>query len=63
MNGQSAPPSAFERPAVGQLSVKSDPEKVHSADVSMVFVGNSHTGTHDLPGLIGEVARDGCAAG
>ena len=36
---------------------RSDPEKVRSADVSILFVGNSHTTSHDLPNLIGEMIR------
>jgi hypothetical protein len=36
---------------------KSDPEKVRSADVSVLFVGNSHTTMHDLPNLVGEMIR------
>jgi hypothetical protein len=30
----------------------SDAEKVRSADVSILFVGNSHTAMHDLPDLV-----------
>jgi hypothetical protein len=36
---------------------KSDPDKVHSADVSVLFVGNSHTSMHDLPELVGKMIR------
>jgi hypothetical protein len=49
--GPERPPAA--RPAGG----KSDPDKVRSADVSILFVGNSHTTMHDLPGLIGAMIR------
>jgi len=31
---------------------KSDPDKVRDADVSILFVGNSHTSMHDLPNLV-----------
>jgi hypothetical protein len=36
---------------------KSDPAKVRSADVSILFVGNSHTIHHDLPDLICKMIR------
>src|SRR5262245_23027390 len=36
---------------------KSDLEKVRSADISVLFVGNSHTMLHDLPGLVGKMIR------
>lgn len=45
------PPPA--RPAVP----RSDPDKVRAADVSVLFVGNSHTAMHDLPGLVGDMIR------
>lgn len=35
----------------------SDPEKVRAADVSILFVGNSHTSGHDLPNLVCEMIR------
>ncbi len=35
----------------------SDVEKVRSADVSILFVGNSHTSSHDLPNLVCEMIR------
>lgn len=35
----------------------SDAERVRSADVSILFVGNSHTSFHDLPTLVGELIR------
>lgn len=35
----------------------SEAEKVRTADVSILFVGNSHTTMHDLPKLIGEMLR------
>jgi hypothetical protein len=57
--GRDQPP----RPAPGQvapippfgavLSVgKSDLDEVRAADVSILFVGNSHTSSHDLPNLV-----------
>ncbi|MFO0842901.1 MAG: hypothetical protein U0797_10975 [Gemmataceae bacterium] len=36
---------------------QSDPGRVRSADVSILFVGNSHTSAHDLPALVGEMIR------
>jgi hypothetical protein len=51
------PPSSPGRAIVGRLPVKSEAENVSSADVSILFVGNSHTGMHDLPGLIGQMIR------
>lgn len=35
----------------------SDPEKVRAADVSILFVGNSHTAGHDLPRLVCDMIR------
>jgi hypothetical protein len=32
--------------------VRSDPAKVRQADYSILFVGNSHTTLHDIPGLV-----------
>jgi hypothetical protein len=46
-----APAAAAPRPA------ESDPEKVRSSDVSVLFVGNSHTTFHDVPGLVGWMIR------
>ena len=39
------------------LSTKSDPERVRSADVSILFVGNSHTTSFGLPALVGDMIR------
>jgi hypothetical protein len=39
----------------GSAAERSDPEKVRSADVSVLFVGNSHTYMHDLPSLVGKM--------
>ncbi len=36
---------------------RSDAEKVRSADVSILFVGNSHTSSHNLPNLVCEMIR------
>ena len=44
-------------PNAAGTSAGSDPEKVRGADASILFVGNSHTGAHDLPGLIGKMIR------
>jgi hypothetical protein len=35
----------------------SDPEKVRAADVSVLFVGNSHTQGHNLPDLVCRMVR------
>jgi hypothetical protein len=35
----------------------SDPEQVRAADYSILFVGNSHTGSHDIPGLVAKMIR------
>jgi hypothetical protein len=37
--------------------VELDPETVRTADVSILFVGNSHTSMHDLPNLVCEMIR------
>jgi hypothetical protein len=40
-------------PAAGAATGgRTDPERVRSADVSILFVGNSHTMMHDVPGLV-----------
>ena len=47
-----------QRPAGGDKTAgASEVEKVRSADVSVLFVGNSHSMMHDLPNLIGEMIR------
>jgi hypothetical protein len=43
-------------PAVSSAG-RSDPEKVRSADVSILFVGNSHTSMHDVPKLVCDMIR------
>src|SRR4051794_15133104 len=35
----------------------SDVEKVRDADVSILFVGNSHTMMHDVPGLVARMIQ------
>lgn len=35
----------------------SDPEVVKAADHSILFLGNSHTGFHDIPGLVTRMIR------
>jgi hypothetical protein len=42
---------------VGSPDGRSDPEKVRAADVSILFVGNSHTSMHDVPKLVCEMIR------
>lgn len=44
-------------PPARPTAARSDPDKVRSADVSVLFVGNSHTTRHDLPNLVGEMIR------
>jgi hypothetical protein len=34
---------------------KTDPEQVKAAAVSVLYLGNSHTGHHDVPGLVGRM--------
>src|SRR5437868_7110941 len=49
-SGEQPPPA----PARGAAS---DAEKVRAADVSILFVGNSHTAGHDLPNLVCRMIR------
>jgi hypothetical protein len=52
------PTAAPARPAgAGSLSGKSDAEQVRSADFSVLYVGNSHTSSHDLPNLVAQMIR------
>src|SRR5262249_55576625 len=44
-------------PAARSPEGKSDPEKVRAAEVSVLFVGKSHTRHHDLPNLVCEMVR------
>jgi hypothetical protein len=53
--GCGAPPSSPT--AARSPGGQSDPEKVRAADVSILFVGNSHTMSHDLPKLVCEMIR------
>src|SRR5687767_6038602 len=39
--------------ALGPSGGPSDADEVRKADISVLFVGNSHTQMHDLPGLVG----------
>ncbi len=57
--GCGAPPPSAQAPAPAARTAdgKSDPEKVRAADISILFVGNSHTMNHDLPGLIAQMIR------
>jgi hypothetical protein len=48
----SAPPGTVALPAA-----LSDSDKVRSADVSVLFVGNSHTTYHGLPNLVCQMIR------
>ena len=46
-----------EGPAGGGPGGRSDPEKARAADISALFVGNSHTRNHDLPELVCRMVR------
>jgi hypothetical protein len=48
-----APPPSYAHPA----AFTSDAEKVRTADYSVLFIGNSHTTMHDLPGVVGQMIR------
>src|SRR5262245_6673566 len=57
--GQAAGEPIVEAIHLGGLSpgTRSDPDKVRTADVSILFVGNSHTVMHNLPTLVCEMIR------
>ena len=42
---------------VGASGATSDIEQVRSADYSILYIGNSHTFMHDVPGLVGKMIR------
>jgi hypothetical protein len=44
-------------PPAGLSDTRSDPDKVRSADVSILRIVNSHTGSHNLPALIADMIR------
>jgi hypothetical protein len=46
-----------EQPVTATFVVRSDPEKVRAADVSILFVGNSHTSMHNVPNLVCDMIR------
>lgn len=46
-----------EQPVTATFVNRSDPEKVRAADVSILFVGNSHTSMHDVPKLVCDMIR------
>src|SRR4051794_8956439 len=48
---------ASQKPTAGSPGGRSDREKVRSADVSPLSGGTSHTTSHNLPDLIGEMIR------
>lgn len=50
-NGCSTPPSIVTG------ADPSDSEQVKAADYSILFVGNSHTHAHDIPGLVAKMIR------
>jgi hypothetical protein len=52
--GCGVPPAPVAPASTNRLS---DPDKVRAADVSVLFVGNSHTNSHDLPGLVADLLR------
>lgn len=43
--------------ADGSAGTASDPEQVRTAELSVLFVGNSHTQNHDLPDLVCRMIR------
>jgi len=45
------------QPAGPVRGATSDAEKVRAADLSVLFVGNSHTAGHDLPDLVARMIR------
>jgi hypothetical protein len=52
------PPAAADTGGrVASPDRRSDLEKAPDADVGVLYVGNSHTAMHDLPGLVGEMIR------
>src|SRR5262245_33871791 len=56
--GSGRPPvSGPPKSHAGTADGKSDPEQVRRADVSVLYVGNSHTRMHDLPDLVGDMIR------
>lgn len=56
--GSPAPPAGGGAAAVAVAAPEwSDPEQVRAADYSALFVGNSHTTVHDIPGLVGRMIR------
>ena len=50
--GNSSPPAA-----VWSGGTAPDPETVRTADYSILFVGNSHTAMHDVPGVVAGMIR------
>ena len=47
-----------EPPAtIGPADASSDPDQVRAADFSILYLGNSHTASHNLPGLIADMIR------
>lgn len=44
-------------PAPVSPNSRSDPEQVRAADMSILFVGNSHTTFHDVPHLVADLVR------
>src|SRR5437868_2954654 len=38
---------------------KAEPDKIKKADVSVLYFGNSHTGHHDIPDLVGRMIQFG----
>ena len=52
-----SPPVVVPAVQVAPSNARSDAELLRSADVSILFVGNSHTGMHRLPELVAEMIR------
>lgn len=55
--GCGPPPGPAARQPAAATRAGSDPEKVRSADVSVLFVGNSHTSYLNLPNLVCDMIR------
>ena len=60
-NAEHAPAASLTElpsaPSVSSVSVPPNPGRVRSADYSILFVGNSHTSSHDLPNLVCEMIQ------
>jgi hypothetical protein len=55
--GCGSSPRPATQPSAAASGGRSDADKVRAADVSVLFVGNSHTTYHDLPSLVCDMIR------